>query len=285
VECAKAMKVSKTLWIKHWYDVGLEKPDKTLKWKIDDSNYQQVAIISDMHFGNLWQQKTCLSNFMKICEERSIDTLLCAGDISEGTMTYQGHEKDRFLHCAYSYEEYCEDNFPSACKKNFVISGNHDNSLVLYENPSYDFCKELSKIRKDITYHKAGDDNVSKAFEVPGGIKILMYHGSSCSNPALGQKREPRLQQKTAEMMANGAKADIFLYGHCHKKCLTNFMNKYVIGIGCFISDTPYNIKRGSMGDVGGLILKYVAEKGEIRGLETEFIGENDLGGIKKRDF
>jgi predicted phosphodiesterase len=284
IDCAKFLKVSKTAWIKHWYDTGLEKPDKMLSWKVND-DYNQIAIISDLHLGNFFQQKTCLNNFIKICEERSIDTLLCAGDIVDGTMSYPEHEKERFLHSAYSYEEYAEDNYPSGFKHNGIICGNHDKSLVQYESPSYDFCKNLAKIRKDITYHKAGDDNITKSFDIPGGVKVLLYHGSNCANPNIGQKREPRLQQKTSEILSGGSKGSIFVYGHCHRRCITNFMDKYILGVGCFMADTPYQISRGSFGDMCGLILKYNSNKGCVMSMETEFFTEKELGKMKGRDF
>lgn len=269
-----------------WYDLGLEKPDKTLHWKLlKDESYREFAVISDLHFGNMWQQKTLLNNFIKICQERSIETLLCAGDVVDGTMTFKEHSQERFLHCADSYLEYCEENYPSGFSNvNGLILGNHDKSLTLYENPNYDFCKELCKVRKDLTYHKANDINVTKPFTLPGNINVLMYHGSNCTNPEFGQKRKPRLQQKTAELLSN-TNFDLVMFGHCHRTCLTNFMNAYAIGLGCFCADTPFQVNRGTFGDVCGLIVKYVAEKGKIVCLEPEFFSADQLGGIKKRDF
>ncbi len=269
-----------------WKNAGLLNPAEGVSWYLDAENeYHQVAIISDLHFGNFFQQRTCLNNFISVCRERSIDVLMCCGDLTDGMMSWQGHEHERFLHSAYSFEEYCEDNFPSLGKMNGIISGNHDASLAKYENTSYDFCRHLSRLRKDLTYHKTDDVGVPKAFTLPGGIKLVMYHGSNCSNPMLGQKREPRLQQKTAEMLSEGTYGNIFIFGHCHKKCVTSFMDKYIIGVGCFIADTPYNIERGSNGDVGGLIVRYSGSKGKIDGLETEFIDADKLGGIRRRDF
>lgn len=265
----------------------MEKPDKTLIWKLSEEhgNFRQVAVISDLHMGNMWQQKTCLENFIKICRERSIDTLLNAGDTIDGMMSFPDHEKERFLHSAYSYEEYAEQFYPGGFKKNYIISGNHDKSLAKYEDEDYDFCEHLVKLRKDISYEKAGDDNVTKTIELPGNIRLLMYHGSNCINPAMGQKREPKLQQKTAELLSNNYNTNIMLFGHCHKRCLTNFMNTFVLGLGCFIDNTPFQVQRGTFGDVGGVILKYITEKGKITCLEPEIFKCKQLGDLKKRDF
>ena len=285
-DCAKSIKVSRNKFIERWYDVGLEKPNKTLRWRIPEGQkVREFAVISDLHFGNMWQQKTLLNNFIKICHERSINVLLNAGDTIDGTMSFTDHAKERFLHCADSYIEYCEENYPSGfASMNGIIAGNHDNSLTLYETPTYDFCKELCKTRKDLTYHKANDINVAKPFTLPGNINVLMYHGSNCTNPDFGQKREPRLQQKTAELLSN-TNFSIAIFGHCHRRCLTNFMNVYSIGVGTFCADTPFQVQRGTFGDVCGLIIKYVAEKGKVLCLEPEFFTAEMLGGIKKRDF
>ena len=279
------MKVSTKRFSHYWYDVGLEKPNKALSWTLlPNTNFYEIAVISDLHFGNLCQQKTMLSNFIALCKERSINTLLCAGDLTDGLMSYKGHEKERFLHSGYSYEEYLEDNYPYM-ENNFIISGNHDNSIKKYENENYDFCRELCKTRKDLKYHVAQENNLTKPFNLKGNIKLTLYHGSNCVNPAMKQRREPKLQQKTAEILSNNYNNHIIIFGHCHRKCITNFMNTYILGAGCFVADTQYQIDRGTFGDVCGLIIKYVAEKGRVVCLETEFFSADQLGGIKKRDF
>lgn len=284
-DSAKAIKVSAKRFSKYWIDIGLEKPNKTLAWKlIPDTPYNEIVIVSDLHFGNMCQQKTILNNFIKICKERSIDVLLCAGDLVDGTMTFPDHYKERFLHCADSYIEYCEENYPADFNTNGIIMGNHDKSLTLYENPNYDFCKEFCKVRKDVTYH-IGNDNVTKPFTIPGNIKLTMYHGSNCTNSSLGQRREPKLQQKTAELLSSKNTSNIFIYGHCHKKCLTNFMDKYILGVGCFVADTPFQVNRGTFGDVCGLILKYNTENDKVVALEPEFFTAEQLGGLKIKDF
>lgn len=278
------MKVSTKRFSHYWYDVGLEKPNKVLSWTLlPNTNFHEIAVISDLHFGNLCQQKTMLNNFIELCKERSINTLLCAGDLTDGLMSYDGHEKERFLHSGYSYEEYLEDNYPYM-DNNFIISGNHDNSISKYEDTNYDFCKELCKVRTDLKYHIARDDNLTKPFNLPGNIKLTMYHGSSCVNPIMKQRREPKLQQKTAELLSNN-NSNIAIFGHCHRRCLTNFMNTYILGVGCFVSDTQYQINRGTFGDICGLILRYCIEKNNIICLEPEFISYEQLGGIKKNDF
>lgn len=237
-----------------------------------------------MHTGNIFQQQTCLNNFINICKERSIEYLLCAGDLTDGLMTYKNNEKERFLHSGYSYEEYLVDNYPYM-KNNFIISGNHDNSIAKYEDDGYDFCKELCNVRKDLIYHKANDSDVTKPFTIPGNIKLTMYHGSNCINSSLGQRREPKLQQKTAELLSSKNNSNIYIYGHCHKKCLTNFMNNYILGVGCFVADTPFQVNRGTFGDVCGLIIKYNTENGKVVALEPEFFTAEQLGGLKIKDF
>lgn len=62
-------------------------------------------------------------------------------------------------------------------------------------------------------------------------------------------------------------------------------MDKYILGVGCFVADTPFQVERGTFGDVCGMILKYNAENGKIVALEPEFFTAEQLGGLKIKDF
>ena len=62
-------------------------------------------------------------------------------------------------------------------------------------------------------------------------------------------------------------------------------MNNYILGVGCFVADTPFQVNRGTFGDVCGLIIKYNTENGKIVALEPEFFTAEQLGGLKIKDF
>lgn len=287
-DSAKFLNIPRKDFVAHWKELKLDNPKVTIFKKADEllPNFFQIGIISDWHAGSLWQQKSALNNFCNILKERDINTLLCAGDLTEGTMSWNEHEKERFLHSATSYAEYLEDNYPKDFKYSGFIIGNHDASLKRYETDSYDFGKELIKVRKDLDYHPFDELKVAREFKVPGNIGITLFHGNGCSNPALKQKREHRLHAKSLELLGDGAdNSAVVIGGHCHKVALTGFMNKIIIGAPCFQETTPYAMRRGSINDVGGLILSYNMEYNKIIRFSMEYLNANKLGGIRIKDF
>jgi hypothetical protein len=288
-DCAKLMKVSKKVWIAQWKELKLPNPKITTFKEADEDlpGYNEVAIVSDFHFGSFWQQKTLLNEFVEQCRNRGIDSILCAGDITDGLMSWPTHEKERFLHSAESFEEYVEDWYPKEFKLNGFILGNHDTSLSLLEGDSYDFGRALIARRKDLIYHQQDDSKISRAFILPGGVPATMYHGSgSCSNPMMKQNREYRLQSKVLEMLGDGAdSSSLWVFGHCHKTAITSFMGNVIVGVPCFQSDTPYCINRGSKGDIGGTIISYNEIDGHIIRVSVEWILQDLLNGIRERDF
>lgn len=287
-DSAKLLKITKKQWTTRWKSLGLPNP-KLSTFKAangEESNFYQIGLISDLHFGSLWQQKSALNNFCNILKERNIQTLVNAGDLSDGIMSWPTHEKERFIHSAESYVDYLDEFYPSGFSQNYFITGNHDTSLQKLDD-EFDLGHELVRVRPDLIYHESNDQKISRAFALPGGINIMLYHGNrSCSNPAMKQTREFRLHAKVLEMLGDGSdNSDIYLFGHCHKKCLTTFMGKIIIGAPCFQETTPYALGRGSINDVGGMILKYNVDSGKIVKFSLEYIDINNLGGIRHRDF
>lgn len=269
-----------------WHDAGLDDPHKKVEWVITEGDdYYEVAVVSDLHLGSMYQQVTCLRRFADMCEGRGVTTLLSCGDQVDGILPGMQHTSERFLHADVAFEEYCEEHFPRVGRA-YVINGNHEEALAKHSEDGYDFAKRLSLIRKDVKYCRTDEEGLmKKPVKLDGGLRVVMYHGSSCANGNIGQKRELRLQRKVAEMMAAGVDADVYLFGHCHKQCTTSFMGKYIIGLGCFVADSPYQIERGAYGDVSGLLLRYSMAGDGVGGLEAEFVGADKLGGIRRRDL
>ena len=288
-DSAKFLQITKKQWTDRWKDLGLPNLKSTIfkAANKDEPGYNEIGIISDLHFGSLWQQKSALNSFIDILHGRDIQTLVNAGDLTDGIMSWEGHEKERFIHSSESYVDYLDEFYPQGFSQNYFITGNHDISLKKLEEGPYDFGSELIKVRNDLNYHVQNDQKISESFELPGNVSIQLYHGSgSCSNPIMKQSREFRLHSKVLEMLGDGANnSNFWLFGHCHKKCLTTFMNKIIIGAPCFQETTPYASGRGSINDIGGMILKYNVASGTIVKFSLEYIDIDKLGGIKHRDF
>lgn len=289
-DAAKFLGTTRKKFMIRWNELGLPMPrcGGFKSSNIGSPGYHEVGLISDFHFGSFWQQKSALEQFCKMLKSRNINTLICAGDLTDGLMNWPTHETERFIHCADSYVEYLEDHYPEGFQNNFFILGNHDDSFSHTEGDTYDIGSELIKVRKDLTYHKSSSTNISEEFQIPDGCKITTYHGSgSCSNPILNQNREFRLHSKIMDMLSSGSSnSNVFVFGHCHKTCVTTWMGKVIIGLPCFQNDTPYGISRGSHNDIGGTILKYnMNEDDTIYRFSVEFVLIDKLGGVRNHDF
>lgn len=279
-DAAKLVKVSRYTWCQAWYNAGLPSPKTTRIDNIEsDLPRYSVAVISDMHWGSIYQQKTIFNSFIQDCLERNIKYLIGMGDSIEGLMSRPNHEQSRFLHSIPEYEEYFLNNYP-IFENSILINGNHEVSLQKYQE-RYNFAKEMSEKRSDLTYVKQGT-----VIEGPGGVKICLHHGGgSCESR--GESRNRRMKNRTLQLMSEGSCAPIMIFGHCHRiSVLQNFMNAMVIGVGCFCAPDEFTVSRFGSVDIAGLILSYqVDENKHPINIKLDWRFANEYGGIIKDDY
>ena len=281
-DSARFLEVSRDAFSQKWYQVGLPSPKSKRTNLSEDPNlpYYEVAVISDMHWGSIYQQKTFFDQFIEDCKERNIQTLICCGDIIDGIMAQPFHEEKRFLHTTSDFERYVYDNYPNGFKNSYLINGNHEKSLSKFDW-HYNFGKELSIRRTDLTYIDPGTSVVG-----PGNIIFSISHGGgSCAAP--GQVRNKRLRNKTLQLMSEGNVGHIFLSGHCHSVAyIPSYMNTIIIGLGCFQAPNEHILRSFGKADVCGLVLGYqVNEYGQPVNLNVDFRFINDYGGIIENDY
>ncbi len=276
---AKFIGVSKYAWCQKWYEVGLPSP-KTTRINELDSNMPrfEVAVVSDLHWGSIYQQISIFNAFINECKERSISYLFGLGDSIEGLMSRPNHEQARFLHSISDYEEYFLENYP-VFEKNYIISGNHEISLQKYRE-RYNFAEEMASKRSDLTYLKQGS-----VIEGPGGIKFCLHHGGgSCETR--DQSRNKRMKNRTLQLMSEGSCASIYLTGHCHRiSVLPSFMNSMVIGVGCFCAPDTFTVRRFGSVDICGLILSYSVLDGKPVNVKTDFRFAKQYDGVIEKDY
>jgi len=278
--CAKFVNVSKYVWTQKWYAENLPSP-KTTRTRLSELDLQrhEVAIISDMHFGSVYQQKSILDSFIQDCKDRNIQDLLCLGDLTEGLMARPNHEATRFLHTASEYEDYVVEHYPKGFTNSVFIPGNHESSFIKHEI-DYDFGEELVKRRPDLTYLKQGS-----VIRGPGGVRFCLHHGSgSCAAP--GQSRNKRLKTRVLQLMSEEKCAEIFIMGHCHRiNVIPSFMNAFIVGTGCFVApdDTLLRVFGGV--DICGLILSYSVLDGKPVNIKTNFRFAETYGGVLEHDY
>jgi predicted phosphodiesterase len=259
-----------------------EKEATPLKSEYDPSSERyEIAFVSDMHFGSIHQQLTVLNNFVELCHERDIRTLLNGGDISEGLMPRVGAKNDRFLHVIDDLTDYCVENLPDGFDVNAFILGNHDDSMGT-RCDGFDIGKAVEMARGDLTYLKS--TSLPDIIKVDGGINVQLFHGTGgCT-----KFRSTRTQNKTVELMAMSRQPDIIAFGHCHlTSMIPRYCGTYVYGLGCFQSQTKYLGDKMMEPDVCGLIVGYNINEttGKMVNVSPEFVYAEELGGLRENDF
>lgn len=279
-DAAKLVNVSRYTWCQKWYERGLPSPKTT---RINNTEtilpYKEVAVVSDLHWGSIYQQKTIFDSFIKDCRDRGIETLINLGDSTEGLMSRPNHEQSRFLNSIEEYEEYFLKNYP-VFKNSWIVNGNHEISLQKYHE-QYNFAKEMAMKRSDLTYVKQGS-----VIEGPGGVKICLHHGGgSCESRC--ESRNKRMKTRVLQLMSEGNCAKLYIMGHCHRiSVLHNFMNSMAIGVGCFCAPDEFTTNRFGSVDIAGLILSYqVDENRHPVNVKLDWRFANEYGGIVKNDY
>ncbi len=280
-DSAKCVNVSRDAWKQKWYEEGLPSPKAVRKnTSTDDLPYYELAIVSDTHWGSIYQQKTIFDSFIEDCRDRGIQTLVHCGDLIDGIMPQKYHNEVRFLHTTSEFEQYTQKFYPTGFNTNIITKGNHETSLAKFDW-HYDFCNELSIRRPDLIYIPKGTPIVG-----PGNILVCVSHGGgSCASP--GQNRNKRMKTRTLQLMSEGYIGSIFIYGHCHSCAYIPFyMNKIIIGVGCFQSPNDYLLKSYGGADVCGLILSYnVTELGQPVNLKLDWRFAKEYGGLVENDY
>lgn len=278
---AKFLGISRYTWSKKWYSLGLSSPKITRpKAKNLELPCYKFAVVSDLHWGSVGQQKTAFDHFINECRKRDINFLINLGDSVDGIIYRRGHKNTRFLNSRDEFEEYFLKHYPNNFKKSIIINGNHEKTF-LKDDLSYNFAKKMSIIRNDLTYAESGD-----IINGPGNIKLCIQHGGgSCATST--EPRTDRMKNIMINMMSKGKCADIYLMGHCHiTSVIASFMGKMAIGAGCFALPTwEKNSKFYKNVDVCGAIIEYNVKDNKPVNTKVSFRYAEDYIGRLENDF
>lgn len=277
---ARLANVSKYAWSQKWYDLGLPSPIVTRSSEVNlDLPRYNIAVVSDLHWGSIYQQKTIFEAFIQECKDRNINFLVNLGDTVEGLMSRNNHENCRFMNTLQEFEDYVCYEYPTGFETSIMISGNHESSFKKHEL-DYNFCQEIANRRSDITCLPGGS-----VITGPGNISICLHHGGgSCAS--FHESRQKRIKQKTIQLMSEQKLASIYLMGHCHRKCfIPSYMNSMIIGAGCFVAPDQATIRQFGGVDVCGLILSYSVIEDKPINIKLDWKFANEYGGIITDDY
>ena len=197
------------------------------------------------------------NDFIKLVRRRSIDTLLCCGDLSDGLNMHEGMDHEQYLHKPKDIVNYIVDNYPDKFKNNIFITGNHDQSLL--RSGCVDIGLAVTGRRPDLTFlgHDLGEVTLS------GGLEVVLYHGASgCSD--VRSKRAQDLAFRFA-VEKHGVNPHVLATGHCHmENWIPRYMGMSILSLGCFQYQTPHLAQKLLKPDVSGSVLTYQVINGRL---------------------
>lgn len=99
--------------------------EKTIKISCENE-LVRFGIITDTHICSKYQQITFLKHFYELCFKKKIQTVLHAGDVTDGNgRIYSGHFYELFLHSYDEQVEYVVRNYPKQSGINtYMLGGN-----------------------------------------------------------------------------------------------------------------------------------------------------------------
>jgi predicted phosphodiesterase len=215
--------------------------------RYEDTEYLKFAVVSDTHFSSRKQQLTFLNMFYDRVVKEKIDTVLHAGDWTDGDgLVYSGQQFEVFNHGADAQFQYLVDNYPRrAGVKTYGIAGNHDWSF--WQRGGFDIIAAFARQRDDIKYLGPMSAQI-----MLGKLKAQLIHLPKGNTYARSYR-----MQKVIEQITPIAKPELLFGGHLHSWTqLPMYRNVNAWQMGCFQAQTDFEARMGLYPEIGGLIVE-----------------------------
>lgn len=230
----------------------------------------RIGIVSDSHFGSLWERLDLVKKAYTIMHRQGIKTVLHAGDLMEGTGMRKGHEFELALVGSDKQEAHVRDEWPEykGMKTHFIL-GRHD--LSFYKNTGHNPGEAIQ--RDDLRFLR--EQSISRHGVVARfplkisrtTVNIEMVHPGKGTAYALSYH-----PQKYVESLSGGQKPHIVIMGHYHKMLfLPQYRNVDVIQPGCLQSQTDWMKEMNLAAMLGFCVLTVRATKVGLASVGMEF--------------
>lgn len=256
-------------------DKGVKIQEKTLDTKeklfylnqeersveLQEKDNYKIGVVSDTHLGSEAEQLDSLEKMYEEMEEKDVDLVLHAGDISDGCDVYRGqskHKKPEAIGWGRLID-YVVENYPKNDEfKTLFIDGNHDEKL--FQKTGIPFGERVAKRRDDLVYLGEGYARVEL-----GDIDIDMVHPSGGTPYTLGYRAQTWLRNKN-----DSEKADITIFGHLHQMLDGKTEGSHILYAGAFQGQTPYLDKKGIKTQAGAHILEVDCDEDGIEHINID---------------
>lgn len=173
----------------------------------------KVVAISDIHYGNIDEHPELLDKVFDYCAKNSIHTILCGGDIIDGTFS----KGEKTISEPYEQIEYFLKNYPfDKSIITYAVGGDHDISAL--NNRGIDLRNILANYRQDVVMKNYTSQTICLKND-----RIVLHHPT-----------------QTGCLLSNGA--SIILNGHYHnyKTTVNNgILSIYIPTISDILCPTP----------------------------------------------
>ncbi len=236
-------------------------------------SHVKFGLISDTHYGSLFENPDLLHLLYKIFKKEGIDSVYHCGDLIDGENMYRGHEYELHTHGASEQIKEVVERYPEFKGiTTYFITGNHDQSF--WNRAGIDIGEIISEKRKDLIY--LGRDDADIDVGTPKKkVRLRLTHPSGGTAYAVSYH-----PQKMVESFTGGEKPDILCIGHYHKaEMLPALRNVKTIQAGCIQKQTPYMRRKRIQAHQGGWIIEFTIDKNRsVRKFKGEFIPWYEAG-------
>jgi len=213
----------------------------------------KIGVMSDTHYGSLYDQPKNVEKFVKECAEESCEAILHCGDIIDGLKMRPYHDHEIRWHTLDDILEGVVETLPDEGVPYCFITGNHDQSI--HKTIGVDFGKLLEKRRLDIKYLGSSMGFV----ELPGNVRAVLYHGSGGCGTYHGTRLHKKASYVIDYLLSNNQQIPhMFFSGHCHTAIIKpNVMGVFCMSVGCFQKQTPHLASVGLVPEQIAYIVEY----------------------------
>jgi len=246
------------------------------RFEIGDSDgVYRFGLISDTHLGSKATHLKDLHEFYDILHDRGVDTVLHAGDITDGWEIH-ANQVNELKADAIGWKRLREHTVANYPKRDgmdtLFISGNHDRKL--WRRQGIRLGKQLDNEREDL--HWLGDSMARLVFDADNDIDLELIHPSGGQPYTLGYRAQTLYREQPTEMRPSMA-----AIGHLHGRLHAASEGVRAWYAACWKDLTTYGKRKGHAAEIGGFDVRVTIEDGQIKSIANEFIefpADNELG-------
>jgi len=232
----------------------------------DGDGTYRFGLISDTHLGSAEEHLEELHDFYDRLQERGIDTVFHAGDISDGWKVYRHHHQQLKPNAIGwdNLREYVVDHYPERNGiDTYFITGNHD--YKLWKRSGIYFGQEIDERRSDL--HWLGAMEATILFDEESNVDLELIHPSGGSPYTLGYRAQTLYRERPPK-----DRPTLGAIGHLHGRMQANAEGVEAFYTGCWQGPTPYVKRKGLPSEVGGWVVELEIEDNELRQISTDWI-------------